>query len=108
MSSSEDQQVLEEFELWRETRISDSPDVSVAAFLKEREHGFNAARIAEALGVLNSAIPDYEREAGESGLSALEDKVLTILEDVRAILEGDRPYDEVRRLTDVVPTRVYR
>lgn len=101
----DDRLVLAEYEQWRLTRIGQGAQpLGVEAFLAEREHGFNASRIAEALAYVNVRLHLFERAEHLDGDDART--LVVLMNEVRDILAGDRPFVEDSTLTGPT-TRTY-
>ena len=92
MSIEEDRLVLNEYDAWQTVNVRKDVDLSVEAFLTEREHEHNALRITDAL----AQIPEF---LGDGDLAH-------ILERVRDILIGGRPYIMNTTLTGP-PERIF-
>ena len=104
MSIEEDRLVLNEYDAWQVVNVSKDVDLSVEAFLTEREHEHNAMRIAHALLIIDSArfTYNYEQEMD----NAAGHRAMQCLSEVDAILTGGRPYIMNTTLTGP-PERIF-
>ena len=81
--------LLEEFTQWQEERAVTPPDITPAAFLKERRDKQNEVKIQNALSGLDYMIGIVDRAAefDTPGLVDLEE----FITELRATLRGDDP-----------------
>jgi hypothetical protein len=90
--------ILNEFAEWQaEKQNGRAPDLTVEAFLKERQDGLNESRVRRALEVADFATRFTEDMTAFSQEDAK--RFLVRLNEIKAILVGDRPYQLDQTIT---------